>query len=244
MTKGITTSELEDRNDGGPERGLPRAAATSAPLQLAPRLDWRPSPGRFELLAVGRATWHRMEHMAMGARREVVGCVTADPRRKNLPAISRRLAERGVHVRTLIPQVADVQDTGGEIRTAEQLQLDLQVVDRSVAALPTDSGPCPAGLLVIGEPTLVAALRALFEVSWRRASPPRENAAAAVRESPDEQGMAVLSLLSRGMTDAAIARRLGISLRTERRILTSLMEVLDASSRFQLALEAVRHGYL
>ena len=61
---------------------------------------------------------------------------------------------------------------------------------------------------------------------------------------PDDQGMAVLRLLSLGLTDDVIARRLCVSLRTERRIITSLMDVMAVRSRFQLGQEAARRGYV
>lgn len=61
---------------------------------------------------------------------------------------------------------------------------------------------------------------------------------------PDEQALTVLKMLSKGMTDAAIARALGVSLRTERRIITALMDVLNARTRFQLGQEAIGGGYL
>ncbi|HUC59581.1 MAG TPA: hypothetical protein VMA95_19430 [Streptosporangiaceae bacterium] len=56
--------------------------------------------------------------------------------------------------------------------------------------------------------------------------------------------MAVLRLLSLGLTDDVIARRLCVSLRTERRIITSLMDVMAVRSRFQLGQEAARRGYV
>ncbi|SDK53829.1 helix-turn-helix domain-containing protein [Nonomuraea jiangxiensis] len=50
----------------------------------------------------------------------------------------------------------------------------------------------------------------------------------------------VLQLLAQGCTDEAVARNLGVSLRTVRRITADLMERLDARSRFQAGLKAAR----
>ncbi|MGN9843443.1 helix-turn-helix transcriptional regulator [Nonomuraea sp. H19] len=50
----------------------------------------------------------------------------------------------------------------------------------------------------------------------------------------------VLQLLAQGCTDEAVARNLGLSLRTVRRVTADLMERLDARSRFQAGLKAAR----
>ena len=56
--------------------------------------------------------------------------------------------------------------------------------------------------------------------------------------------LAILRLLAKGHTDAAIARRLGLSGRTVRRIATGLMSRLDARSRFAAGVHAVQRGWL
>lgn len=54
----------------------------------------------------------------------------------------------------------------------------------------------------------------------------------------------VLVLLALGMKDEAIARRLDVSTRTVRRTISALMADCGADSRFQLAVEAFRRGWL
>ncbi|MGW3248842.1 helix-turn-helix domain-containing protein [Streptomyces sp. NPDC001070] len=58
------------------------------------------------------------------------------------------------------------------------------------------------------------------------------------------QEATTLQLLADGLTDEAIAKRLGVSPRTARRIATDLMERLNARSRFQAGARAVQHGWL
>ncbi|HEX4790823.1 MAG TPA: helix-turn-helix transcriptional regulator, partial [Actinospica sp.] len=53
-----------------------------------------------------------------------------------------------------------------------------------------------------------------------------------------------LVMLAQGRTDAAIANALGVSTRTARRITHGLLLRLDARSRFQAGVQAVRGGYL
>jgi hypothetical protein len=54
----------------------------------------------------------------------------------------------------------------------------------------------------------------------------------------------LLQMLTAGLKDQAIARQLDVSLRTARRRLAQLMTATGATSRFLLALAAVRRGWL
>lgn len=54
----------------------------------------------------------------------------------------------------------------------------------------------------------------------------------------------VLSLLSDGLTDDAVARRLGVSVRTVRNDVASTMKVLESRSRFQAGAIAARLGLI
>jgi DNA-binding NarL/FixJ family response regulator len=52
----------------------------------------------------------------------------------------------------------------------------------------------------------------------------------------------ILQTLATGLTDEAAARRLGISLRTYRRRVAGLMNLLEADSRFQAGVHAAERG--
>lgn len=54
----------------------------------------------------------------------------------------------------------------------------------------------------------------------------------------------IVSLLYVGLTDAAIARQLGMGHRTVQRRLQSLMVEVGAATRFQLGWRAARSGWL
>lgn len=56
--------------------------------------------------------------------------------------------------------------------------------------------------------------------------------------------LVTLRLMAEGHTDDAIAKRLGLSGRTVRRIATELMTELGARSRFAAGVHAVRRGWL
>lgn len=61
---------------------------------------------------------------------------------------------------------------------------------------------------------------------------------------PDEETRVLLTLLTSGLTDAAIARTQGWSPRTTQRRIQRLMTALGATTRFQAALAAARRGWI
>ena len=98
------------------------------------------------------------------------------------------------------------------------------------------------GTLLVRAPALVALVRELFEQYWSRRHP-------AARGRPRRAGRrrrrpAVLRLLQLGLKDESIARQLGVSLRTVRRRIATLMDELGAQTRFQAGMEAARRGLI
>jgi DNA-binding NarL/FixJ family response regulator len=95
-------------------------------------------------------------------------------------------------------------------------------------------------MLVQAQP-VVAALRQYFELLWERAVPyghtaPDSSLTARQRE--------VLSLLAQGLTDDAIASRLGCSTKTVGREAAIISTRLGATSRFAAGAAAHRRGWL
>ncbi|MGH3472947.1 MAG: LuxR C-terminal-related transcriptional regulator [Nocardioidaceae bacterium] len=94
--------------------------------------------------------------------------------------------------------------------------------------------------MLIRQPGIVAACTTLFEQLWDHAlSVPGLGGEPAAK--PNRQ---LLQLLARGMKDEYMARALGLSLRTVRRRIASLMAELGVDSRFQAGMEAVRRGWI
>jgi DNA-binding NarL/FixJ family response regulator len=60
----------------------------------------------------------------------------------------------------------------------------------------------------------------------------------------EEERKRTLELLALGGKDEAVARHLGVSLRTVRRRVADLLEELGATTRFQAGMEAVRRGWI
>ncbi|MFD8707681.1 LuxR C-terminal-related transcriptional regulator [Kitasatospora sp. NPDC059648] len=164
------------------------------------------------------------------------------------------LLGRGIRMRTVyldsvrnsphtVEYVNWLASHGGQVRTAPALPTRMIVVDRTTAVIPVHSDDTAAGAVVLTGQGMLTALCALFETVWAHAHP------LGTAARPDEQGLTTqertaLTLLADGHTDDAIAKRLGVSPRTARRIATDLMERLDARSRFQAGVRATQAGWL
>ncbi|MFE3740235.1 LuxR C-terminal-related transcriptional regulator [Streptomyces sp. NPDC059134] len=202
----------------------------------------------------------RLEALAESCRHESlafhpVGGLTKEAIEASRPLNERALA-RGVRFRSIYLDSA-VSDRvtkthaqwmaahHSEIRTSPTLPMRLLIVDTAaaiVAGLPGQSGP--SALLFSSRP-VVLAMRALFEAYWEHATPFHQEPSAEVAPHglvPQERKL--LQLLATGLTDEAVARALGIGVRTERRIMAELMERLGASSRFEAGVQAARRQWI
>jgi DNA-binding CsgD family transcriptional regulator len=166
------------------------------------------------------------------------------------------LLERGVCVRVLHLDTAAgparhrdavrlLTRAGAEVRTLPTLPPHLRLVDGASAALPLDPGDPAGGAVLLDEPGVLAGLRALFTHLWDTAAPDgaaHDDGAGRARKACSPRERALLGFLAEGLTDEAAARRLGISLRSERRMISVLFDRFGAHSRFQLGLHAARNG--
>ncbi len=163
------------------------------------------------------------------------------------------LMARGIRMRTIylesvrnhLPTLEHINwlTTGGaEVRTTASLPTRLIVIDRRKAVLPIELSDARLGALLVWNEGTLAAVSALFESVWAGATPFGSPA----RSDPvglHPQKAEVLRLLSKGLTDEAIAKRLGVSPRTARRIAAELMQQLGARSRFEAGVRAARLGW-
>ncbi|ROQ23140.1 hypothetical protein EDD98_7589 [Streptomyces sp. PanSC19] len=164
------------------------------------------------------------------------------------------LLARGVRIRVLhldstagTPErrraVRRLARAGAEIRTLPSLPLHLRIADGTSATLPLDPDDPDRGAVLLREPGALTGLRALFTHLWDEAAPlPDADFEAGEPDAYSPQERALLRFLAEGLTDEAAARRLGISLRSERRMISGLSERFGAHSRFQLGLQAARSG--
>ncbi|MFF5765772.1 LuxR C-terminal-related transcriptional regulator [Streptomyces tanashiensis] len=171
-------------------------------------------------------------------------------REPNAEALSRGVAFRTLYQDCVRNDAATVEHAnwllqhGGEVRTAPVVPQRMVITDRSHALVPLDPADSRKGALYVTEPGIVLSLVTLFEQSWSQAEP----LGACTRRDPDT-GLSpverqLLRLLASGLTDEAAGQRLGVSVRTVRRQMASIMERLGATSRFEAGLKAAQRSWL
>ncbi|MEU6159836.1 helix-turn-helix transcriptional regulator [Streptomyces sp. NPDC047130] len=168
--------------------------------------------------------------------------------------LGQEALERGIGARILYQHTARhspgtltyarlMNDAHVEFRTAQELVDRLMIFDRSVAFIPAQDDRKVA--LELRHPGLVDYLVKVFDQQWRNAVPlfqeqPRE---AAVDGVPEVQ-RTIARLLVEGQVDEAIARRLGMNVRTCRAHIAKLAAALGSGSRAQLGYLIARSGLL
>lgn len=230
-----------------------QAHASGAPVEV---LSGAAAIRRRLLLMQDQAT---VEVCTMMPMREVHSVITVED---NHDAIEDVLVRRGIALRSVIerdwlerPEMAAIATAyatqGQRISVVDELPIKLIIVDRRMALLPLAperDDVDPVALAVHGT-GLLTALSSLFEAHFERgwrllpseADPTTGRTDGGELEAVDRQ---IVSLLYVGLTDAAIARQLGMGHRTVQRRLQSLMVEVGAATRFQLGWRAARSGWL
>ncbi|NUU20565.1 MAG: response regulator transcription factor, partial [Streptomycetaceae bacterium] len=172
----------------------------------------------------------RIRHRgARTARKLYSPAVLADERDRE---ILREMAAHGMQVR-----IAATPLSQGTVFIDRRTM----ILTHPVPASPSARGHGHRTYTMSAEPALVSGAYALFEAAWENATdlsvffhPDRPQV--------DTQARAVLQALGSGVTDAAAARELGMSLRTYRRRVAELFVALGADSRFQAGMRAGELG--
>ena len=200
----------------------------------------------------------RLRMWAQSAKHECLSLVPGGAQRPDAMQASKPLdqlaLERGVAVRSIyqdsfrndpatLQYVEWLATLGGATRTVPTLPMPLVIVDREHALVPLDPSDERRGALALSGQGMITALCALFDQFWQTGVPWGQ------RPKRNQEGLfagehELLWLLAQGMTDEAAARRLGLSLRTVRRMASELMTRLNAHSRFEAGVRAVHRGWL
>ncbi|MFJ9589508.1 helix-turn-helix transcriptional regulator [Streptomyces acidicola] len=163
------------------------------------------------------------------------------------------LLDRGGRIRTLYqhtlrhsPAVAaryEILKGDIEVRTLNEITDRLLIIDRTVAFIPANRDRTVA--VEIRHPALVDYLAMVFDRLWHLAIPMYPK----VVLEPSMNGItprqrAIAALLIEGHTDAAIAERLGMNVRTARVHIAKLATTLGSESRAQLGYLIGQSGIL
>lgn len=170
-------------------------------------------------------------------------------------SLDTELLSRGIRMRMLyleairndaatIGYARDLSALGAHVRTAPVLPHRLFLCDRRIALVPLDPNTGGRGVACVTAPGVVASLIEFFEMIWRHSTPLDVGSPVAPETGLTPTERELLTMLATGLTDEAAAKRLGVSLRTVRRIMADLMTRLGATSRFEAGLKAAKRGWL
>ncbi|GAA2788033.1 helix-turn-helix domain-containing protein [Streptomyces showdoensis] len=168
----------------------------------------------------------------------------------------RRRVARGVRVHAMYSQrvgavpemvqhLAARTALGVEVRLSPVVPMNMVLADDNFALLPTDPHDPESAAILARGPGLVRSYRALYGYCWHAATPyGHEEPAEHGGDGLNEQQRAALRMLASGIKDEQVARNLGVSLRTVSRLISEVMQELDAASRFEAGVKAARMGLL
>ncbi|WP_433335423.1 hypothetical protein [Spirillospora sp. CA-294931] len=168
-----------------------------------------------------------------------------------LATLARGVDQRVIYSRDSLEQPGYIADciepfieAGEQARVLPSVPVKLVIIDDAYAlvSLSIKEADRHTTMLVVQPSGLLSALTALFELSWHNALPFHGSAIRPQRLLPADRRL--LALLAAGVPDDDIARELDVSRRTLFRRMEILMARLGATTRFQMALQAQRRGWV
>ena len=211
-----------------------------------------------ETIAGSAAIWERLHQLNADTTDEIVSLkpggalepeFLASDRENHEEMFARGIKFRGVYLNSVRNDPATMEylrwllEQGAEVRTVPTLPIRMIIADKKSAVLPLDITDSLHGINVHHNASEVTALQALFEMIWASATP------LGATRLPDGPGLtdderAVLELVAIGRTDAQIAKKMGISERSARRIIKTLMDRMGAKTRVEGIYRATKNKWL
>ncbi|AXI78849.1 helix-turn-helix transcriptional regulator [Peterkaempfera bronchialis] len=159
-------------------------------------------------------------------------------------ARNRSVLERGVTMRSIHLEAMDrvpyakahleaLQESGCQVRVTPTLPFRLILVDQVLAYVTAPVKGAGLSALEIRGDEVCWLLRQAFEHCWLHGRPVVRSGSAEEGVDLSDREKAVLRMLAAGYTDDSVARALGISTRTLRRMTTMILEKIGARSRFE-----------
>jgi DNA-binding transcriptional ArsR family regulator len=208
-------------------------------------IDGLPAIGKFVKTMSQEATKEILTAQPGGGR-------SAEVMERALPLALDQLT-RGVALRTLYQHsarfneptkryVQEVTRHGAQVRTLDEFFNRLFVLDRRMVIIPGDASRSVA--VAVTDPAVVAFLLDVFERNWQRALEfTSVRAAVSSPEVVPDMHLMIKRLLKEGLTDSAIAKRIGVSVRTYHSHLARIRKDLGADSRVQLGYLLAREDF-
>lgn len=189
----------------------------------------------------------RLLHESSGILRNLVMVVDAGPAlddatmRDNQQWVAAGNVQRTIYPAQALDSPQGLQwlrswsTVGEEQRLLPEIASEYAVFGDVGAVALRQWGRVSSGYVLIRDPLLISTLAAYFDLAWAHSHPvPR-----AASGPGDER---LVELLGMGLKDEAIARFLGVGLRTVRRRVAALMSIHGVDTRFQLGAAMAAQG--
>ncbi|MET9340052.1 MULTISPECIES: helix-turn-helix transcriptional regulator [unclassified Nonomuraea] len=175
--------------------------------------------------------------------------LSAEPDRMHpsLPRLFAKLARRRLAIRILhgpgqpgrTSPFTQAWQAGAMVHAVAGLPYQVLVRDRMVVYVPHPDQPAADRLERVANPLVAASVAGVFDTIHRILTDQQRGCVPGGQEEHE-----VLRALNDGLTDDRAAARLHLSKRTFARRVASVMENLNATSRFQAGAEAARRGWI
>jgi DNA-binding CsgD family transcriptional regulator len=256
---------------GGLE-ALDRARATVAQLTDEHRATTRRRDANqlVEVITGTNAIRQQLRHLQLSTRSEILWfcraghvAMASSDNDEEFAMLARGIGYRVIYEQALLEEPGMIDNLmlgirAGEVaRATPSLPVRMAISDRSIALcplVPGGDGITEPTAALVRDSSLLTALLALFDSYWAASSPLHvaegagSDGAGISLVSPSDPTSAeereLLSLLVAGVSDKAIATRLGVSMRTVQRRISELMAQTGAQTRMQLAWQVARRGWL
>ncbi|MEU9835633.1 hypothetical protein AB0D67_29205 [Streptosporangium sp. NPDC048047] len=129
-------------------------------------------------------------------------------------------------------------DAGASVYTVSHVPRSAIVFDRSLVVL-FGADDAEASIARVHNQGVIQFFLDLFNHLWEMATP-LEGIDFGYSGVADDLQQSIAALMAKGYTDEVVARKLGMSVRSCRRHIATMMRDLDATSRFQAGVQAAR----
>jgi sugar-specific transcriptional regulator TrmB/DNA-binding CsgD family transcriptional regulator len=210
----------------------------------------RTTPGAVEYLVGAMEVRGFLKTAGDACRDEVLAMQSGNGDVEGLSHMFLSLLARGVSVRIICQHRnrADVStrmllkrltDAGAAVFTVSHVPRSAVVFDRALVVMFGNEEDGEVNVARVHNPGIAQFLLDLFNHLWETATP-LEGVEVGYADVADDLQQAIASLMAKGYTDEVVARKLGMSVRSCRRHIATLMRDLDATSRFQAGVAAAR----
>lgn len=130
---------------------------------------------------------------------------------------------------------------GAQVRVAARIAHRTIIIDRQTVVVSTAPDSLGLPFLIVREPAMVRSFYAQFAGQWKTS----HSVGVGAEDSLAAETVGeIVGILQSGVTDEVAARQLGVSVRTVRRRVAAVMDLLGAKSRFEAGVKAVRAGWV